>query len=822
MTHSRYLFARIVVVAAVATLLGGCGAGRSFHRGDTAARAGDWDAAVAQYRLALQKDPDRAEYRIALERAMISASLVHLDQARLFEARGQLEDALREYRRASEFDPPNRQIASKVAEVERRIRDQQENNRPRPNIQQLRDAARQQGPPPLLNLTTNVPALRFTNASLRDILNSIGMATGINVTYDNQFQDRTYSVQMDNVTLEEALTQILTANQLFYKVVNQRTIMVIPDNAQKRNQYEEQVIRTFFISHADATELAQLINTIIRVGGGQVQPMVAANKTANTITIRATTAVSSVIEKIIESNDNPRAEIVVDVQILEVNRSRAKQFGLDLGSYSIGSVFSPEADPRGTTTTTGGATTGGGDLTPRPFNANTISRGINTADFYLAVPAAVVRFLETDTETRLVAKPQLRGAEGQKITLNLGDRIPIPTTVFTPLAQGGANVNPLTSFTYQDVGVNVEMTPRVTFEDDILLELTVENSTLGGNVSVAGTSLPSIGSRKVTTRLRLREGESTLLAGLLREDERKVLKGFPTLLRVPVLKQLFAANDNTAGQTDIVMLLTPRIVRTHELTAQDVAPIYVGTQQNFGLGGPPPLIAAPAGAEPGAPGAAAPAVAPAGGPQAVAPGGVPPTPAGIAVVPPGSSATPGTTTVPAAPAAPTFAESTIPRDPTGPPAPVPLQPGAAVAPNNAVGGQVMVSPPGTEFRVGGGPYTVPISISGASRVSNLSLTITFNPAVVRVRTVQEGSFMRSGGIQAAFTQQVDAAAGRIDIAIIRPGDTTGVAGTGLLAAVLFDAIMPGAANLAVTGSGSLPGGGALSLQFAQVPVVNVR
>ena len=134
----------------------------------------------------------------------------------------------------------------------------------------------------------------------------------------------------------------------------------------------------------------------------------------------------------------------------------------------------------------------------------------------------------------------------------------------------------------------------------------------------------------------------------------------------------------------------------------------------------------------------------------------------------------------------------------------------------------MVSPPGTEFRVGGGPYTVPVSINGAARVSSLSLTITFNPAVLRVRTVQEGSFMRSGGIQAAFTQQVDAATGRIDIAIIRPGDATGVAGTGLLAAVLFDAIGNGVANLAVTGSGSLPGGGPLSLQFAPVPVVNVR
>ena len=820
MTHSRQHLVRIVAVAALAAVLTGCGASRSFHRGDTAARNGDWDVAVEHYRTALQREPDRAEYRIALERAMISASLLHLDQARLLEAKSQLEDALREYRRASEYDPPNRQIASKVSELERRIRDQQENNRPRPTIQQLRDAARQQGPPPLLNLTTTIPALRFNNASLRDILNFIGMSTAINVTYDNQFQDRTYSVQMDNVTLEEALTQILTANQLFYKVVNQRTIMVIPDNAQKRNQYEEQVIRTFFISHADATELAQLINTVIRVGGGQVQPMVAANKTANTITIRATTAVAAVIEKIIESNDNPRAEIVVDVQILEVNRSRAKQFGLDLGSYSIGGVFSPEADPRGTSTTTGG-TTSTTDLTPRPFNLNTITRGINTADFYLAVPAAVVRFLEEDHETKLVAKPQLRGAEGQKITLNLGDRIPIPTTVFTPLAQGGANVNPLTSFTYQDVGVNVEMTPRVTFEDDIILELVVENSTLGGNVSVAGTSLPSIGSRRVSTRLRLREGESTLLAGLLREDERKNLRGFPTLLRVPVLKQLFAANDTLAATTDIVMLLTPRIVRTHELSSQDVAPIYVGTQQNFGLGGPPPLIAQPAAAEPApAAGVPQPAAPVPGVPQGIAPGGVAPAPGGVTVVPPGSSTIPGTTTLPAAPSAPAPTESVVPRDPTGPAVPALPQPG--VAPPAAAGGQVVVSPPGTEFRVGGGPYTVPVSISGASRVSSLSLTITFNPAVLRVRTVQEGSFMRSGGIQAAFTQQVDAVTGRIDIAIIRPGDTTGVAGTGLLAAVLFDSVGAGVANLAVTGSGSLPGGAPLALQFAPVPVVTVR
>src|SRR6185369_2899961 len=179
---------------------------------------------------------------------------------------------------------------------------------------------------------------------------------------------------------------------------------------------------------------------------------------------------------------------------------------------------------------------------------------------------------------------------GQKLILNLGEEVPVPSTTFTPVAQGGAAFNPLTSFTYRPVGVNVEITPRVTVEDEVILELLIENSALGKGLNVAGQQLPSFLSRKVQTKLRLRDGESNLLAGLLQEDERRSLRGFPTLLRLPVIKQLLSSNDNTIGQTDIVMLLTPRLVRTHELTQQDVNPIFVGTQQNLGLQGPPPVI----------------------------------------------------------------------------------------------------------------------------------------------------------------------------------------------------------------------------------------
>ena len=611
--------------------LAGCGARRAYGRGEDAARAGDWDAAVEHYRQAVQQDPDRADYQIALERAMLAASAQHLDQARVLEARDQLEDALREYRRASQYDPSNRQIAGKVNEMERRIRDLAEAQRPTPTIQQLQQAARQK-PEPLLNPASRDPIdVVYNNASLRDILNSMGMSAGINVTYERDYQDRSYTIQLRGVTFEQALNQILAANQLFYKVINERTIMVIPDNAQKRALYEEQVIRTFFVSHSDATELAQILNGIVRIPALAVAPQIVANKTNNTITVRASANIVAIIERIVEQNDNPKAEIILDVQILEVNRSRAKQFGIDLSAYGIGVAFSPETDPRQATA----------DAASPPFNLNTITRGISTADFYLSVPSAVVQFLETDSQTRLIAKPQLRGAEGQEITLNLGDEIPVPATVFTPVAQGGANFNPLTSFNYRPVGVNIQVTPRVTFEGDIILDLLVESSTLGQDVNVAGQNLPSFGSRKVQTRLRLRDGESNLLAGLLREEERKSLRGIPGLLRLPVLRSLLASNDTEILQTDIIMLLTPRIVRTQELTLADVSPIFIGSQQSLGLGGPPPLIAAPVDAtpEPAAPAPAAPAAPPPAGP-------------GVIVVPPGSSPIPGTTTLPAAPAQP--------------------------------------------------------------------------------------------------------------------------------------------------------------------------
>lgn len=808
----------VLWVALAAVMAAGCATGRAFSKGEAAGKAGDWDAAVGFYRQAVEEDPDRADYKIALERSMVAAAAMYSERGKQLEETDQLAEALRNYRKAEEFEPSNRTLAAKAAQIERTLRDRLEAAQPKPDIDRLRQQARRPAEP-ILSPTNPEPLIvNFVNTSLRDILTFVGNYSGINVTFDRDFQDRTITLKLEGVSLEQALQQIMIANQLFYRVLNEKTIIIAADTTQKRVQYEEQVIKTFFVSHADATELQQLLLGLIRVAGMAVQPQIVPNKTTNTITIRATAPVVDIAEKIIAANDKPRAEVMVDVQILEVSRERAKHYGLDLGSYSAALAFSPERAP-------------GGDAAP--FNLNTISQGISTADFYLSVPTAIVRFLESDSQTKVLAKPNLRGVEGQKLSLNLGEDVPVPSTTFTPLAAGGSASNPLTSYGYRTIGIIVEMTPRVTYDGDIILEVSIENSARGQDSNIAGQNLPSFFSRKVQTKLRLRDGESNLLAGLLREDERKSLTGFPGVMRLPVVRQLFSNNDNTIKQTDIVMLLTPRIIRTHELRAEDLSPIYIGTQSNMSLTGPPATIGGnePIAEAPPQP-SAAPAAVPAGPPSPVVatptapqPAAAPVMPTGSSqrpVVPAGSSPIPGMTTAPVPPPPPAAAPviSPAPEPPPVAPQPTPTPPAPAPpAPSTGAGTQTIGSParitisPPSEMRVGSGPYTVPIAIAGASRLSTLTLSITYNPALIRVRNVQEGTFMRQGGVTPAFSSQVDDKSGRIDIVITRPGDQTGASTSGLLAALLIEPIVAGTGSLALTGSASIPGGGTASLQF---------
>ena len=325
----------------------GCTAGRAFQQGNNAAMKLDWDLAVTYYAQAVKSDPDRADYKMALERAQLAAAQVHFEKARDYEKRDQLDLALGEYRRVVEFQPSSQEARAGIQRLEQIIRDRIEAARPIPAAEAMRQQARRQMEEPALNPASREPVvLKFQNRQMKEVLDFLGDSTGINVAYDKDFQPTTpISVNIDGVTLEEALQQILTVNGAYYKVLNSRSILVIADSAAKRNVYDELAIRTFYLSSADAGEIEQLLTKVVTTQTTGVRPTFAANKNANSITVRGTVPMLQMVERVIAMNDKPRAEISVDVEILEVNRGNAKQYGLDLSSYQVGVAFSPESRP---------------------------------------------------------------------------------------------------------------------------------------------------------------------------------------------------------------------------------------------------------------------------------------------------------------------------------------------------------------------------------------------------------------------------------------------------------------------------------------------
>ena len=308
MKHRLVVF---VVLATLAALGSGCAAGRAYRRGQEAARLGDWDAAVTYFTKAVQEDPENAMFKISLERAMQSSARDHISRARELETKDQLDGALIEYRKALEMDATNRLAESRAAELERTIRDRIEKSRPKPPIDALRQQARAASQQPLLNPANRDPLrITFNNSSLRDVLMTLGEMSGITVQFDRQFfTDTPVTVRLDGVTIEQALQQVLSANGHFYKVLNQSTIVVAQDNAQAHVKYDDLVVRVFYLSHSDPTEISQVINTVMRIPTA-AQPALFPNKTANSITIRATAAMMDVIDKVIRANDKPRAEVV--------------------------------------------------------------------------------------------------------------------------------------------------------------------------------------------------------------------------------------------------------------------------------------------------------------------------------------------------------------------------------------------------------------------------------------------------------------------------------------------------------------------------------
>ena len=546
---------RVLGLVAVALLATGCATSSGLRRAAAAEQRQDYDIAVAEYTNVLRQHPDDAGARQALERAKLRASSDHLQAARRLAATGKLEQALVEYELALELNPTNSEIDTALRDVRSQLRTKVAVARQgKTELQTLIERARDT-PPVGLELPNDVrlpTSLVFRGASSRDVYLAIARFANISLSFDPTFRDAPLTIDLRNNTLEAALRTVSETTQSFYRVTGARSVLIIPDTPTKRREFEEEVVRTFYLSNADLKETMDLLRMVL--DARRVSPVTA----TNAITVKDTPERMAAAARVISAIDKARPEVIIDVELLEVDRTRLQEYGLQIASSGSPGV-------NGSASVSAGAN---GALSLQAL------RSLTQADVLLAnLPSLYYRLLKTDANTRTLANPQLRTSEGMPAQARFGERVPVPVTTFTPFAQGGAAQQPITSFNYENIGVNIDITPRTHHDDDVTLNLKISVQSISGT---GFGGLPTFGNREISTVIRLRDGETNMLAGLIRDDERKVLEGLPGLSDLPVIGRLFAHSRMENSQTDIILTLTPHIVRVLDLDESDLLAFRVG------------------------------------------------------------------------------------------------------------------------------------------------------------------------------------------------------------------------------------------------------
>jgi len=586
-TTCRFLLSsRVPVVhAALALCLAGCVTTGALRAGQQAEKSEDFDRAVAEYTRALREEPDNREARLSLDRAKLRASLEHFGRGRRMANAGRLEEALVELQVASELNGGNKDIDKELNSVRTQLRTKVAVAREgKTQLETLIDRTRDMAPAGNdLPADAKLPAsVTFRDASTRDVYTALARFATVNVVFDPQFRDQPVTIDLRDSTLEAALQLVSSTTRNFYRVTGGRTITVIPDTPAKRREYEEEILRTFYLSNADLKETLDLLRIVVDLR------RVASVAATNAISIKDTPERVAAAGRLISAIDKARPEVVIDVELLEVDRTRLREYGLQLASPG-----SPGID-------------GTVSIVPDPLTLGAV-RSLTQSNILLGnLPSLYFRLLKQDGNTRTLANPQLRTSEGIAATARFGERVPVPVTTFAPIAQGGVSQQPITSFNYENIGVNIDITPRTHHDDEVTLALKIEVSSISGT---GFGGLPTFGNRSINTVIRLHDGETNLLAGLIRDDERQVLSGVPGLSDLPIVGRLFAHTKRETQETDIVMTLTPRIVRVLELTETDLRPFRVGRDGDGGGGVidlPIPVVLPPANPAP-QPGAAPPA-----------------------------------------------------------------------------------------------------------------------------------------------------------------------------------------------------------------------
>jgi general secretion pathway protein D len=746
---------KVLVCLGFALLAAGCPKGQTdYDQAKKAENLQDYDDAYVYYQKAVKADPNNANFKIKVNQARFDDGQMHLQRGYAARKKEDLQTALAEFQRALFIDP-----SSSVAE--------QEIQRTMATIAELSHAADTAAepepetgdqplaslPPELKPLSNAAITLTMTNDA-KMVFDTIGKLAGLTVIYDPDFTGKQIKSQLNNVTLQQALDITSLQAKAFWKPVTENIIFVIPDQPQKRRDYEEEVVKTFYLGN---TVQAQDITEII-TGLRQLLDMKRLQQlnSQNAIIARDTPDKLALAEKMIRDIDKAKPEVIIQVQVLQARTDRLRDLGI-LPGQTVGAAIVPHGT---TTTNTGGTPTTGGTTTS---TSGTITldqlRHIGQSDISLTLPSFTANAVLTDTYTKIIQDPEIRSVDGQPAKLRVGDKVPVATGSFQAGvgvgSTGGAGVvNPLvnTQFQYLDVGVNVDITPRVHPNHEVSMKVKVEVSSVTGTSTIGGIQQPIISQRTIEHDIRLKEGEVNVLGGLFEKTESRTLNGWPGLAKIPFLRYLFSSDNTDHQDNEVLILLTPRIVRMPEWTRENLRPLYSGTETSVQVKHESAIRA----------------------PSTQTPAPVPTTqgplvnPGGAAQLPPPGNAT---------------ANNTAPQ--SGAPARMKFEP------------QSLALKAGQEV-------TVAISVDNVNDLFSIPMLLQYNPKVISIEDVEyaagqggSGGFLSGGTQEIAIVKRIDPDKGQAIISATRQPNTPGVTGSGTLLGLKIKALATGTSNLSI-------------------------
>jgi general secretion pathway protein D len=731
-------------------------------RGQAAELHEDYDTAYEDYLKAHQKSLKDMRYQARLDRMRFQAAAAHVDRGRVLRQNGDLSGALNQFTRALQIDPSNEAAMQEIQITQRMDQTPGAALAAPPGTAEstaaLRDIAGASGPLQLKPVSNDLITLNITETA-KNVYLAVGKLAGLNVIFDPDFDNASSAknripVDLRDVSLNDALRIVGMISATFYKPVTADTIFVA--QVAKHTTLDDLAIQTFYLTNpsqaSDANEIQTAIRNIL-----PADAKIFLIPSQNALVVRATPDQLTLVQKLINDLDRTKAEVVVDVAILEVNRDTVKNLGITL-PQSFG--VTPQASSGTTSTTTGTTTTGSSSS----FTLNTLAN-TNATNFAVTIGGGTLNALYTDADTRVLQNPSIRATDGQQATLKIGSKIPVATGSYSAGAATGitAGIGVQTQFTYLDVGVNIDMTPTIHLDREVSLKLSVEVLSQTGSVSISGVTEPIIGQRSEKGVIQLRDGEPCLLAGLLEKTDNYNNSGTPGLSQIPLIKYLFGTISKEVMDDEIVFVLIPHIVRESVLTNANTRAIDTGTSTSIELrrAANPEENLAPVATGPAVPAQTTTAAnAAAGMVQQMRQQAMPPMPGGG-----GPAANMGTA---AAAAGPPVAFFVLPVNST-----------------QAVG---------STFRAS-------VVLSNAHDVFSVPLQVQFDPKVLALVNVDTGGLLGGDGQPVALVHR-DEGNGMVTVSASRPPGVKGVDGQGEVCILTFKAIAAGDSSIALVKVGA--------------------